>query len=188
MDKVAFTSDSHYAHDNIIKYSNRPFANIEEMNTALVNGINEVLPEGGTLYHLGDWSMSKIDYAFEFKNRINKNIEIILIEGNHDDNKLRDPNFRKLFKGIYPLLEVHVNKKRITLCHYAMKTFNKMNHGAWHLYGHSHAGLPDDPNQLSLDVGVDSAYKILGEYRPFTFTEIADWMSRKTFKALDHHI
>lgn len=185
--RIVFSSDSHYQHENIIKYSNRPFANVDEMNTALVNGINKMLPSGGLLYHLGDWSMSSINFAFEFKDRLNKDIEIILLEGNHDENKLKDSRFRSMFKEIHKLLEVKVNGQRMTLCHYALRVWNKSHHKAWCLFGHSHGSLPDDANALSYDIGVDVAYKHFGEFRPFTFQEIADIMSKKTFKSVDHH-
>ena len=46
--------------------------------------------------------------------------------------------------------------------------------GAWHLYGHSHGNLPDDPLALSMDVGVDSH-----DFRPWHFDEIQVVMKAK---------
>lgn len=186
---VAFSSDFHFFHDNIIKYSNRPFANVDEMNRTIAKNINKVLPNGGTLYFLGDWSMGPLENSWKAKELINPNIDIILLIGNHDKHKLKDQRFRNIFKEIHYVLDaVKISGQTITLCHYAMRTFDKMHYGAWQIYGHSHSTLPDDPNVLSMDVGIDSAYKIVGEFRPFTFDEIALFMSKKTFKALDHHL
>lgn len=67
------------------------------------------------------------------------------------------------------------------LFHYAMRVWNKSHHGSIHLYGHSHDSLDKDGeyNGLSMDVGMDSAYRIFGEYRPFQIVEIIDIMNKR---------
>jgi calcineurin-like phosphoesterase family protein len=50
-----FTSDTHYGHANIIKYSSRPFSSVEEMNDALVKKINDKVGVDDCLWHLGDF-------------------------------------------------------------------------------------------------------------------------------------
>jgi calcineurin-like phosphoesterase family protein len=187
MDNIVFTSDTHASHTNIIKYCNRPFANIHDMNKNLADNINKSLPNGGLVYHLGDWSFGGLNKAFDFMDMINYDIEFVLIEGNHDQNNLKDEAFRKLFMRIEKQLVVEVKGQKIVLCHYAMRVWDKSHHGRWHLYGHSHNTLPDDPNLLSIDVGVDAAAARFGEYHPFTFQEIADIMAKKKFVPVDHH-
>lgn len=178
----AVTSDTHYAHENIIKYSNRPFRNVLDMNASLICNINCALPKGGTLYHLGDWSFGGLEKAFEFHSYLRRDIDIILITGNHDERNLKDKAFRKLFLEIHPFLETKLNGQRTTLCHYALRVWNKSHYGAWHLYGHSHGSLPDDPNSLSFDIGVDCH-----NFKPLHFNEIAAIMQKKTWKPIDHH-
>ena len=41
--KYFFTSDSHFHHANIIKYCNRPFSSVEEMNQVMIERWNEVV-------------------------------------------------------------------------------------------------------------------------------------------------
>jgi calcineurin-like phosphoesterase family protein len=48
-----------------------------------------------------------------------------------------------------------------------MRVWPHSGRGAWHLYGHSHGNLPDDPLSLSMDVGVDSH-----DFCPWHFEEI----------------
>ena len=51
---IFFSADHHFGHKNIIKHANRPFDTIHEMNKALVEAWNSVVPKNGVVYHLGD--------------------------------------------------------------------------------------------------------------------------------------
>ncbi len=49
------TSDNHFQHENIIKYSNRPFSSVKEMNECMVeNWNNSVTSDEYIVYDLGD--------------------------------------------------------------------------------------------------------------------------------------
>lgn len=75
-----FTADHHFSHANVIKYSNRPFASVEEMDEAMVQRYNSVVADDDLVYVLGDFSMSgsHIWRARQLKGRK------ILVPGNHD--------------------------------------------------------------------------------------------------------
>lgn len=172
--KTWFTSDHHFGHSNIIKYSKRPFADVKEMDQKLIRNWNERIQPGDTVYHLGDFCFSEKGQGI--LDQLNGNKHLIL--GNHDKEgrKLRG------WASIEKFREVTVNGQYIVLCHYAMRVWNKSHHGAWMLYGHSHGSLPDDPNSLSFDVGVDCH-----DYKPLEFEDIGRIMKKKTWKAIDHH-
>lgn len=185
------------------------------MNETLIANINAVVQHNDILYHLGDWSFGRGDTnnAQHYLDQVNcKNI--VLITGNHDphqSNGRAKREFAALFSGgCFDMLRIKVSiggqKQEIVLNHYAMRVWNKSHHGAFHLWGHSHYSLPDDPQSLSLDVGIDAvagrstgkthqelqndnSWHMLDphQYRPISLQEISVLMSIKTFKPIDHH-
>ena len=54
--KVFFTSDTHFGHQNIIRFCNRPWATIAEHDQALIDNWNAIVPEDAVVFHLGDFS------------------------------------------------------------------------------------------------------------------------------------
>ena len=176
-----FTSDLHFKHGNVIKYCNRPYANADEMDEALIKNWNSLVSPQDTVYVVGDVIFTKdVKDAENIFRRLNGSK--ILIAGNHDKKMLKDPRFVALFQSVHTLLEISINKQHIVLCHYAMKVWNKSHYGAWQLYGHSHGSLPDDQHSLSIDVGVDCH-----NYKPISFEQVAEIMSKKQYKPIDHH-
>jgi calcineurin-like phosphoesterase family protein len=87
MDKrcnVFVISDTHFLHDNIIKYCNRPFNSVEGQDKVLVRRWNNiVLSKDDIVIHLGDFALHKDSKAVEeIINSLNG--RKILILGNHD--------------------------------------------------------------------------------------------------------
>ena len=76
-----FTSDTHLGHARIIELSKRPFANVDEMNEAIIQKWNAVVGPGDTVYHLGDAFMGPPE-TVQLRKRLNG--RFILIKGNHD--------------------------------------------------------------------------------------------------------
>lgn len=179
-----FTSDTHFGHANIIKYCDRPWSSAEEMDEAIVERWNEKVGHDDVVYHLGDVSFHKNEHhTAEILNSLNG--QILIIPGNHDTHRTLNRIglwCENATVATSALIERDINGKRIVLCHYAMRVWNKSHYGAWQLYGHSHGSLPDDPNALSMDVGVDP-----NNYAPVHFDEVAAHMATKNFKPVDHH-
>lgn len=193
---------------------------VEQHDDVLIKNINDVVQPEDMLYHLGDFSFGRIrgdktNNAKFYLDRI-KCKNIVLITGNHDphyDGGQARPEFAQLFKAAYDQLRIKVwingTRQEIVLNHYAMRVWNKSHYGTWQLYGHSHYSLHDDPNALSLDVGVDAvAGRATGKtyaelqkhnrpflanplepsnYRPICLQEIHKLMSTKSFIPIDHH-
>ncbi len=179
-----FTSDTHFGHANIIKYCNRPFSNIREHDEELIRRWNSVVTNTDTVYHLGDFSFVNASSIIEKLNFA----QLVFIYGNHDKQMQHFMTAHALTRGpkrpmfAKSFLEQKIDGINFTFCHYALRVWNKSHHGAYHLYGHSHGTLPDDPNSLSFDVGVDCH-----NYTPISLEEVKRIMAKKTFKPIDHH-
>jgi len=78
---IWFTSDTHFYHKNIIKFTNRPWNTVEEMNNALINNWNEVVKPNDTVFHLGDFAFTSNGNWKKLINELNGKIYLIL--GNH---------------------------------------------------------------------------------------------------------
>lgn len=200
---VWFTADTHFGHANVIRYCKRPWlrpgdvcvgpdgkemwfsSTIEherkqEMDETLISNWNNRVGKNDLIFHVGDFCFGRSDADFNrYFHRLNG--LIVLVKGNHD--KLAAQNKDKFYayhdSGLY---ETKVGDRKVVLCHYSMKTWNCSHRGSYHLYGHSHGSLPDDPNSLSFDVGVDCH-----NFAPLHWSEVVKIMEKKTFKPIDHH-
>lgn len=81
--KIYFTADPHFFHENIIKYCNRPFENVKEMNDYIVKQWNSVIQKDDVVWLLGDLALNCTkDEAKSVIEKLHGNIKIVL--GNHD--------------------------------------------------------------------------------------------------------
>ncbi|MFD0963285.1 metallophosphoesterase [Pseudofulvibacter geojedonensis] len=179
MQNIYFTSDHHFGHTNILKYSNRPFKSAEEMDEELIKRWNSKVQPNDIVYHLGDVAMTKNPEGIgDILNRLNG--KIYLIKGNHEHSALKHKGRFEWIKDYHELKvkdeEAPNGSQKIILLHYAMKVWRSSFRGTWHLYGHSHGSLPDDPNSLSFDVGVDCH-----DYYPISYEEVKAIMKQKTW-------
>ena len=84
---IYLISDLHLDHKNIMRYCDRPFSSVEEMNRTIIDNWNEVVGEDDFVYLVGDLAFgrrrSKMRYWLK---KLNGNV--ILILGNHDKGYL----------------------------------------------------------------------------------------------------
>ncbi len=185
---IWFSADFHLDHKRICEYSNRPFKDVDEMNEAIVDNCNLLVAPNDDFFFLGDFAFSKdIHRIVELRQRI-KCRNIYFIYGNHDKIIRNNRDFlKKYFRFLGDYAEENniyfgTQKKPVVLTHYAFRTWNRSHHGSYHLYGHSHGSLPDDPNSLSFDVGVDC-----WGFKPINTDQVEAKMKTKTWKPIDHH-
>jgi calcineurin-like phosphoesterase family protein len=85
MEKVWVTSDHHFNHTNIIKYCERPFCDVQQMNEQMIEKWNSVVDKNDIVLHLGDFILG-YNYGEKIGSILDKlNGEIYLIIGNHDN-------------------------------------------------------------------------------------------------------
>lgn len=158
MTKTFFTSDTHFGHANVIKYTNRPFSSLEEMNTEMVRRWNAVVSKGDTVVHMGDFAFGKPDFWHHILDQLNGNI--VLVQGNHDVKALKEESIRKRFAEIHKYLEWVIDGQSIIMQHYPILEWNRCHRGAFMLHGHCHGSRDADNLQCRrTDVGVDSLGK-----------------------------
>ena len=134
---IFFTADLHLGHANSIRYNNRPFDNLEEMNEAIINRFNSKVKPNHSLYILGDVFWGKSAEANTILRRLNG--KKFLIKGNHDVKFLTDPDFdHTIFEWVQDIAYLKHKKKMFVLCHYPMLEWLGYYRGYIHLYGHLH--------------------------------------------------
>lgn len=188
---IWFTSDLHYGHANIAgpdiskwKSGYRNFESVRAMNEAIVESLNSRIAENDVLYFLGDWSFGGYDNVRKLRDQV-KCQTIYVVLGNHDHHLDKQ---RELFSRVLPVWEGKIDGNYFVLNHYAQRVWNHSHHGSYHLYGHSHGTLPDEPNALSLDVGWDTALFGHKKHTPYHIDEVRYIMSQmKNYQPVDHH-
>ena len=169
-----FTADTHFGHENVIQYCQRPFASATEMDEQLIENWNNSVESNDIIYHLGDFTLLGKDPAEVYFQRLNGRIHII--PGGHDHRWLGRQTYHSCSNHpvlILPSLHTikislsEVDKPQlIVLCHYSLRVWDRSHYGSWHLYGHSHGNLAALEN--SLDVGVDC-----WDYRPISLETVS---------------
>lgn len=163
-----FTSDTHFNHANIIKYCNRPFSSVDEMNMALVGRWNEVVKPTDRVFHLGDFAMGKHADAVIWFASLNG--EKHLISGNHDSKTVRTMGWHTTNDCAPYELD---DDRTIFLIHNPGLVKKRPSSGLV-LHGHLH-GMSDLhpftklPHTTYVDVGVDC-----WDYRPSNLQDIME--------------
>jgi calcineurin-like phosphoesterase family protein len=154
---IYFTADEHYGHPDIIKYCNRPFRNVSEMDKQLIANHNKRVRKTDTVIHLGDFCVHTWDVV-KVRRFIRKlNGKHIFLKGSHD-NWLSQHSKTRL-EGVIrdgKFLDWcwRTGETYLVLDHYAMLRWPRSYFNSWQLFGHSHGTLHPEAKQY--DVGVDN--------------------------------
>lgn len=176
----AFFSDPHFGHANIIDYCSRPFANVDEMNRALVHNYNQRIGPDDTVVWLGD-CFFKGDKD-EYRNILAEMAGYkILVLGNHDGT---GPQMAAL--GFHLALHecvMNIAGKTCRLNHFPyaadpqyekpdrFKALRPRKHsGEILLHGHTHSHTRRRDNQINLSCDAWG-------YAPALYTEVAALVS-----------
>lgn len=134
--RIFFISDPHFGHDNIIRYCNRPFANVQEMNKCLVENWNKTVGPDDIIFVLGDIAFGGAGVFEEIVPQLNGKKYLIL--GNHDYKNVR-PRYRDWFVDVKTKMFISIDGQPIILNHEPLLCFGGQDSNRiWHLFGHVH--------------------------------------------------
>jgi calcineurin-like phosphoesterase family protein len=77
---------------------------------------------------------------------------------------------QELFSSAQKYLEISIDGIKVVLFHFPIEEWNDRHKVSYHLFGHVHGRIPHGNGRL--DVGIDNAYKIFKEYRPFSWKDV----------------
>ena len=133
---IYYIADLHIGHNNVIKFDNRPFSNIEEMNNKIIENWNNKVKKDDTVYILGDFIWAKESEWPSYVKQFNG--KKVLIQGNHDPKQFSQTT-KRLFQEITNFKEIKYDGKRIIMCHYPIPFFKGgFSENTYMLYGHVH--------------------------------------------------
>ncbi|ONI37824.1 hydrolase [Candidatus Epulonipiscium fishelsonii] len=158
---VYFTSDLHFYHEKIIKHTNRPFKNFEQMNNCLINNWNSKMTFQDEIYILGDFTMKGPQLATNILLQLKGKKHLIC--GNHDKFVMQSNFDQLLFQSIQEYKEIQYLNTQFILSHYPMLEWNGFYKGSIHLHGHQHNKEWYNFDNFAkgirrFDVGVDANY------------------------------
>jgi calcineurin-like phosphoesterase family protein len=178
-----WTADLHFGHRNIIRYAHRPFADVAEMDDALVDRWNEVVGDDDEVWVLGDVAMGSIARSLGHVSRLAG--RKVLVAGNHDRcwygygrkgqrwvERYHQAGFAEIHQGTVP---VRIGELEAIACHFPYEgdshdderftDHRPEDHGQVLLHGHVHTRWRLEGRQLN--VGVD-----VWDWRPISDEQV----------------
>ena len=131
------------------------------MDNAMREDWNNTIDPTDMVYILGDVSFNNGTQAVDYIRSLNG--RKILIQGNHDEVNLRNPDFKACFEDIHVYHEIYHNKTKVCMFHYPLLEWNKMHYGSVHLHGHVHGKVSGLEKLRVRDVGYDATGRIAVE-------------------------
>lgn len=140
-----YIADTHFGHQNVLKYDARPFGDLGEMEAALVRNWNRAVTDTDTVYILGDfiWGKDQSEWLRLAERLRGKKV---LLRGNHDLRREgMSPELLARFEAVTDYLEIVDEGRHVTLCHYPILFY----HGSYQancymLCGHVHRTREND--------------------------------------------
>lgn len=185
-----FTADTHFDHPGVLLHCKRPWLKPEdltptgkwvspevkalrtkEMSEALIDNWNSTVGHKDQTVIVGDFAWRN---HRSYVNRLHG--KKILLIGSHDD--MPQVSLQQ-FSEVHVLLRRRFAGHGFFIFHWPCMTWDQMHYGIIHLHGHCHARLPDRPNALICDVGVDVPE---WNYSPVHVSRIIEKMKNKRFE------
>lgn len=182
--KIWFTSDTHFGHNNILRFCKRPWSTTLEMDEVLIANWNSVVSSENIVFHLGDFAFAPNSRWKEIIQQLNGHIYLIV--GNHDETRYPGPQIFDMFEGVASQMLIKIDDQHIYLNHYPFLCYagTYRSQPVIQLYGHVHSGqdstgLDNDRLKMTFpyqyDVGVDN-----NNYTPVSWEQIKEIIKNQT--------
>lgn len=165
-----YISDLHFGHANAIKFDQRPYANVDEMDRCLIENWNSRVSKDDDVYIVGDFCFRSCKTPDWYLKQLIGHKHLIV--GNHDKNTLDCENAAKYLETIDKMLFVTDKDKPICLCHFPIAEWNKARHGSWHIYGHIHGDTSEVYQFMQSRERALNAAACINNYIPASFDEL----------------
>lgn len=166
---IYYISDTHFGHENVIRFCDRPFDSVETMNAALIANWNRKVNGNDTVYILGDMFFRCADPESILQQLKGKKRVIV---GNHDGSWMTKLDASRYFESVDVMLETSVDNYGVTLCHYPLLTWRHAKK-TYMIHGHIHSDTSSDfwpllkARERVLNAGAD-----INRYEPVTLEEL----------------
>ena len=169
--RILYTADLHLGHSNIIRFCNRPFSDIGEMNKTLIDNWNARVREKDHVYIVGDLAYRSARSVTGYLEQM-RGIKHLII-GNHERSWMKQVNLSQYFASIETMQEIRDNGRRVVLCHYPLATWPGKN--SYMVYGHIHNNKNGSywPQIRSMERVLNAGVEING-YQPVTLDELIE--------------
>jgi len=217
MKDIWIGADFHLGHKNIVlgetEWKNtlnecRKFQTLKEHDDTIIDTINKYVKKNDILYIVGDFSLGGRENVKKYRQRLNCLIIHVCL-GNHDVHLAKNCVFADgtkafdLFTSVKDRIYKKIYGVHFDIGHWAKRAWQNGANGSINLHGDAHGNLTqyekllqiaDDPYLYKtgdlykqMDVGIDVAYNMFGEYRPFHISEILKIMEKRINLNVDHH-
>ena len=141
---IRYISDCHWNHKNILRYDNRPWQNVHDMEREMIELWNKTVDTHDIVYILGDvvWSNKYEEWVRILSQLVG---EKYIVKGNHDKTEIleRLKNEGVIYDWYHQqIVQDCTNREKsryVVLNHSPMPFFVNMHHdNTYHLYGHVH--------------------------------------------------
>ena len=161
-----FIADTHFGDAALVRRRRGAFGSVEGHDEALIARWNAIVGPDDEVWHLGDFAAdASREHCAAVFDRLNGTKR--LVRGNHDTNRVLNLPWHEP-----PVESVRITvtsgagpPTRLFLSHYPHRSWPGFWRDTRHLYGHTHACLPD--TSRSCDVGADAC-----DYRPVDLATI----------------
>lgn len=174
-----YIADTHFGHQKVISFDQRPFNSVEEMDQTMIARWNEVVRQEDDVYILGDFclhaSYPPAWYLEQLSGRKH------LIQGNHDGILLKDSKAVALLESIDKMLFVRDGDTNLVLCHFPLAEWNGFYRGAYHIYGHVHQRDSSSLRYMMQQEKALNAGCMLNQYCPVSFEKLVK--NNQTFQS-----